>query len=606
MYNILIIDAKLVESDFKYNLDKLGLELNLKFSSNKFNFVSVVSLCKEYQNGNFDINNYDLILFHYNNEKDRQYLSNLNKNSKTILFTTEGQFTDHKKNKIGLLSKPHSHHRISYIDRSIGIHDYLRLDWERALKYITSKSDINVEILISHLLKKNSAKTLLMPFTTIDILFQGYQAIHNPDNFLNKFVHINPNFILNIKKSLENAKSEFSKSKSHRHWFEECYKDETLTLFAECSPQPNENLQLRNQTKYFDKQILTVEDEDNIFSTMQFLEILGSDEILSALKLPRFDGGEELINICDSISKWAKDDQTTDDTISPPTVEKANRALQEAFYLGCSDRCHAPMANARIRLNHDDIKNLLHYLNYFGEEQNHSNLEILLKCAWPNLSKKIIDFLDAVRKIWCLHEPRFQNDTYLVKGVVSSIDKIAKTYNQSLSTNIHKDIEDHLKRLYSYQDNNTPGLLSGEYFDKYTFELMPVSESISTDDGIKEAINLTNIIKEKLNNIIGKNVKDILCDKYLWKARYNLDSYLWNPAVRKGQKGREALIACHRFIYDSLRVFIDTLLELNKNALAEDIIKVTDHRPEFGKSGLELLLNQLNAFEEKLKNLDTK
>ena len=63
------------------------------------------------------------------------------------------------------------------------------------------------------------------------------------------------------------------------------------------------------------------------------------------------------------------------------------------------------MARARLRLNHDDVKNLRHCLEYWCADKD--KVELLLQCAWPRLAEKIRRFLGAVRNVWCLQDTQF-------------------------------------------------------------------------------------------------------------------------------------------------------------------------------------------------------
>lgn len=468
---------------------------------------------------------------------------------------------------------------------------------------------------------------LLEPFIALKILLHNYLHIYYPQ----LLATINGEADFDLNKGITTNALEFNNEgflDSPCEWFKDSYdgfesqiqegidyflsKDGSLWCFSGFPESCSNKKMLSDNIGKHDRNLLIFKENDRSGIASELIELLGSDGLIKAHLSPvkkRKEEGDALKRLCEALAKCARGETKTafDEKILtefPRVVTNAYKAILRAqsIILGQGNNV-ALMSDARMRLNHDDIKNLRHCIEHWGGDE--SKFTILLNIVWPKLGKKLRCFLRAVKNVWCLQDTKFETDSNAVLKVITDIDDLSQ---QPFTPNVVSLVLSHLDDLWWFRDEKARGLLSGERFHMYNFTLTQNSKNIDIKGDIARAIEIGVSFQEMMESLINSpqeshTVMDVLRNNALWETRYSIDKYLWTLTTKINERGGDALNKCYAFVYDSLRVFIDVLFQLPSDASIKNIINASKKRTELGGKGVHTVMEQTDDIIARLGSI---
>lgn len=496
---------------------------------------------------------------------------------------------------------------------------YLNLTWEDAVKHWEEGEPFPIKDLVPH--TSLSMGALLEPFAALDILLQGYIAIHDPDEFVKGLEGVPDKQRDKIRVNARNAR-DAGVLNDPIEWFKECHesfrkqqvegreyflekKKGELWCFSGTVPDTE---MLEESAMRYDKLLLDFANRlrrENIpCDDNELIAFLGSDALVAGRAKVRPENSKALKSICEAISQCvlsSSGDALRELDQLPQVVKKAHECLVQLHTFLEGRMALSLFKQARNALNHNDVKYLWGKVRDLQGDPR--KLSLLLAGAWPALSEKALAFLDGVRKLWGFYDETFEQDADQIREVIASISRLVKG---PASDEVYKEIGGHLRDLWEHAPPETRGLLSGEKFREYQFQMVAIGPSDRVESSLIEAARISSELYARIESMSeGKlpngTVEGLLREPILWQARYRLGELMWDVAVHGGPAGKSLHEACRCLVYGRLNPLVAVLLKANLEDDAETVMAECEEWKALAPSGLASVLSQLSSFCTELK-----
>lgn len=482
------------------------------------------------------------------------------------------------------------------------------IDWDATSSI---QKDFPPDWKVSHILKRQPSQPifpfpqeLLEPFTALDILLQGYEAIYNPSAFISKLSDMPDSLREEI---LNNAQKHRQLIDNPCEWFKECYENYG-------KPQEEHFLNSNGDVWCFspacDSLLREFESElqkrDPAVQINSLISILASDELLKLRSLQRTEDSISLKRLCEALSVCAKSGGKCNFDIPSQdlsnVVSQAHQAYTDATQLVqdyISKKKLKLMMDARVVLNHDYMKKFFaRRLESIRGDKLYE--EVILCEVLPALRQMIATFMNGVEDIFGLSCPmNFLRDREEAFEILDQIDDVCELFRQEQEW--YDLLALQVQRLTDPFEDDTGqeqyGYLSGDRFSEYTFDIQTGHHISKTlQEILKELLEKLNVVRSDLlekftqEQVDMYGVEVVLRTQDYWQARFAIDPLLWQWQVISENEVEKTAQEISAFL-KQLDAFMLNLWSLESGDLWIQVCKII--KESFGDEGISKALGRL-------------
>ena len=510
-----------------------------------------------------------VLFLHKNNNALRSWKRTVKPQKLDIVLTSTSELSDDI--AAGFQDKNLLSCTVRVFSSGLSAEKYFRLDWAAAVAAWGDNENFPLDKLVP-------PGDLLQMFVPLDLLLQGYILA------LESGKPVDP--CEWFKTCCEGFERQ-TRTEAEKKYFLQA--DGTLRCFAEALDELLKKPEIKN---------LCGGDQ----SVQELQRIFGSDNLLASKNLGKRPAERKaLYELCRGIAECVKEGKKF--SLDVADARRAHQAILRGWELtGLRLANDTEYEKARTRLNHDDIKWFHHYLGLCQRDER--KLGILLQRVWPKLRGKINAYVEALDGVWGMSCDSFSQTAGEIRQVLEELDQSA--FPQNSGENF--DIGGFIKKL-GVLWRGSAGLLSGEGFRKHQFlrRQIPSAKAAMPAKNFEKVLEILAGLQKYLTEFVKnkqEKVEDILEAEILWQARFDIDQHLWGLARRtdgdnEGITKIQALT--NKFVYETLRIFVDHLFSSELEDDADEIIEKFAHRRELGGKGIdgvlatiEELINEFN------------